>query len=55
MQTDYKVIGVNDIVELEQQVNYWLSKGWVCQGGVCVTQTLTATVRLYTQALVKNV
>jgi hypothetical protein len=53
MQSDYKVIETTSKESLETQVNYLLSQGWVLQGGVYITQTLTATIRVYSQALLK--
>lgn len=54
MQTNYQVIESDTAINLASAVNFFLKEGWELQGGVCVTQTLTATVKTYSQALVKN-
>ena len=48
----YRVIKRFDFDELKEYVNLALEDGWVCQGGICVTSSLTSTV--YYQAMIKT-
>lgn len=55
-QFRYQILEAPDAELLAQQVNAFLNSGcgWQLQGGVSVTQTLTATIKLYSQALIKT-
>lgn len=49
---EYMIIEANTRSELERLVNGWLDHNWQLQGGVCVTQTMTATIKTYSQAMI---
>jgi len=35
-ECEYRVIRVNDLKTLTEQVNQALREGWVCQGGIAI-------------------
>jgi hypothetical protein len=48
----YQVLASSKIRELNEIVNYALSKGWICQGGVSVGVIEYRSV--YAQAMIKE-
>lgn len=51
---DYKVITSSDLDILVTSVNSSIKAGWVCQGGVAVTDSITGGYVVYHQAMVKT-
>ena len=48
----YKIVNVDSVLFLEERVTYYMSMGWVPQGGVCVITE--DGLRRYIQAMTKN-
>jgi hypothetical protein len=48
----YRIVNVDSVLFLEERVKYYMSVGWILQGGVCVCYT-GGDIRYY-QAMIKN-
>ena len=49
----YKIVNVDSALFLEERVTYYMSMGWILQGGVCVSYQ-GGDLRYY-QAMIKTV
>lgn len=51
---EYILVSHWKLVEFDKNVNYLLSRGWKCQGGVSVAVNSNTGETLYAQAMIKE-